>query len=535
MKRFGELVAALDETNKTTDKVAALAKYFYEAPPADAAWGLYFLMGRKPRQAVPVRRLAAWACESADVPQWLFDECYDSVGDLAETIAHILPPPTKRSDDSLAAWIETRLLSLRSMPETAQRSALLDCWDSLAPKERFVWNKLITGSFRLGVAQGLVLRGLSAASGIDPGLLAQRLTGDWVPSGEFFTSTVDPVGVESETLRPYPFFLAHPLNEEPASLGDPAEWQAEWKWDGIRAQFLSKSGRPVVWSRGEELITERFPELHPLASMLPDGTILDGELLPFREGAVLPFAKLQTRIGRKTVGKKLLADVPVVLMAYDLLALGGEDWRPRPLHERRTRLEELASKIPLGAPLSLSPTIPFSDWASLAELRGESRSRSVEGIMLKRRSSPYRVGRVRGDWWKWKLEPFTVDAVLTAAQRGHGKRASLYTDYTFSVWREGSLVTFAKAYSGLDDAEILKVDRFVREHTLERFGPVRTVEPRLVFELGFEGIARSKRHKSGVAVRFPRILRWRTDKKPADADTLDTIVALLDSHADAVA
>jgi DNA ligase 1 len=530
MKRFAELFMSLEETNKTSEKVAALGKYFSEAPAADAAWGLYFLMGRKPRQAVPVRRLAAWACEAASIPPWLFDECYDAVGDLAETIAHILPPPTQQSELPLSDWVEHRTLPLRTMEEPTQRAAVLESWDILAANERFLWNKLITGGFRVGVAQGLVLRGLASATGLEVDLLAQRTTGDWTPSAEVFAEVVAESEAGVETLRPLPFFLAHQLDGGPAGLGDPSEWQAEWKWDGIRAQFLAKEGRPVIWSRGEELITDRFPDLHALAQMLPSGTLIDGEILPYRDGTVMPFAKLQTRIGRKTVGKKLLADVPVCLMAYDVLLVEGEDWRARTMAERRAKLEALLDELNPLAPVMLSPIVPFETWDQLARVREESRSRAVEGIMLKRLTSPYRVGRVRGDWWKWKVDPFTVDAVLTAAQRGSGKRASLYTDYTFGVWRAGELVNFAKAYSGLDDAEIRKVDRFVREHTTGKFGPVRTVEPQLVFELGFEGIARSTRHKSGVAVRFPRILRWRDDKRPEDADLLETILAMLDQQ-----
>jgi len=530
MKRFAELFTALEETNKTSEKAAALATYFGEAPHADAAWGLHFLIGRKPRQAVPVRRLASWACEAAQIPAWLFDECYDAVGDLAETIAHILPPATHRSELPLAEWVERRTLPLRAMPEAEQRAAVLESWDTLSPAERFLWNKLITGAFRLGVAQGMVLRGLAKATGLDPDLLAQRITGDWTPSAEFFAAVVAPEHASADAVRPLPFFLAHQLDDDPSTLGDPLEWQAEWKWDGIRAQFLAKEGRPVVWSRGEELITERFPELHPLAATLPSGTVVDGEILPYKEGAVMPFAKLQTRIGRKSVGKKLLEDVPVRLMLYDLLVLAGDDWRPKSLADRRAKLEELVAALPTSAPVVLSPTISFSSWDELAARRQQSRSRGVEGVMLKRLDSPYRVGRVRGDWWKWKIDPFSVDAVLTAAQRGSGKRASLYTDLTFGVWRDGELVNFAKAYSGLDDEEIRRLDKFVREHTTGKFGPVRTVEPKLVFELGFEGIARSTRHKSGVAVRFPRILRWRVDKKAQDADSLDTILALLDHY-----
>jgi DNA ligase-1 len=526
MNAFVELFAALDGTTKTERKVAAMAAYFAATPPADAAWALYFLSGRKPRQAVPAKRLRAWARERAGVPEWLFDECYDRVGDAAETITLLLPPPSTVSDTPLAQWVERRVLPLRELDEGRQKEAVLTAWDELDAPRRFVWNKLITGGFRVGVSQSLVIRALALASGLSPDVLSHRLMGAWEPTPGFFSSLVAPDSGDADASRPYPFFLAHPLDDGPESLGDPASWRAEWKWDGIRAQVIRRGGQTFVWSRGEELVTDRYPELVTAAAALPDGTVLDGEILPWKGGTVRPFGELQRRIGRKTVGKALLADVPVVLMAYDLLETDGLDLRERPLDERRDALESLLARDATPA-LLLSPRIVFERWDDLATDRTSSRGRGVEGVMLKRRSSPYRVGRVRGDWWKWKIEPYAVDAVLIYAQQGHGRRGGLFTDYTFGVWDGDTLVPFAKAYGGLTDAEIREVDAFVRRNTKEKFGPVRTVTPELVFELGFEGIQRSTRHKSGVAVRFPRMLRWRTDKKPGDADTLDRVKAFL--------
>ena len=526
MKAFADLYTALDETNRTGEKVAALARYFAVATPADAAWAVYFLSGRKPRQAVPSKRLRLWAREMAGVSEWMFDECYHSVGDVAETIALLLPPAERMSDAPLAEWVEDRLMPLRELPETQQKVAILAAWAELDTRQRFVWNKLITGEFRVGVSQILVTRAIAQVSGLKSDVVAHRLMGTWEPSGPFYESLVAADAGDAATSRPYPFFLAHGLEGSPADLGPPDEWQAEWKWDGIRSQVIRRGGQSFVWSRGEELVTDRYPELKALAEQLPDGTVLDGEILPWKEGAVLPFADLQKRIGRKSVGKKLLADVPVVLMAYDLLEVGGADLRERPLSERRDRLEVLATSTREPA-LLISERIAFDNWDSLEKERTGSRDRRVEGIMLKRRSAPYRVGRVRGDWWKWKIEPFRVDGVLIYAQQGHGKRSGLFTDYTFGIWDGDKLVSFAKAYSGLTDAEIRKVDEFVRKNTMEKFGPVRTVKPELVFELGFEGINLSTRHKSGIAVRFPRMLRWRTDKKPDEADTLERVKALL--------
>jgi DNA ligase-1 len=526
MKRFADLYTALDSTTKTTEKVEALANYLSAVPPAEAAWAVYFLSGRKPSQVVSAPKLSAWAVELAGIPAWLFDESYDAVGDVAETIALLLGPSTSSSDRPLDEWVERWLLPLRGMELEQQRTTIRQAWAELDARQRFVWNKLLTGAFRVGVSQQLVVRALAELSGLDPAGLSHRLMGEWTPTPEFFAHLLARDTAASEISRPYPFILAHPLEGDPAALGEISGWRAEWKWDGIRAQLIRRAGQSFIWSRGEELITDRYPELQALCSALPDGTVLDGEILPWKDGAVLPFASLQRRIGRKSIGRKLLQEIPVILMAYDLLELGGEDMRSQTFDSRRLRLEQLVQRsAPPG--LLLSPALATDSWEELARLRDESRARNVEGLMLKRRDSPYRVGRQRGDWWKWKVQPYSIDAVLIYAQPGHGKRASLFTDYTFAVWDGDKLVPVAKAYSGLTDAEIRQVDTFVRGNTLEKFGPVRTVKPELVFELGFEGIQRSARHKSGIAVRFPRMLRWRTDKSIAEADTLETIRALL--------
>ena len=528
MRAFADLYTALDETNKTNAKIEALRDYFQRAPAADAAWVLYFLIGRRPRRAINVRKLAAWAAAEAAIPDWLFSESYDAVGDIAETIALVLSETTANSDLPLHRWVEERLLPLQGMPEPEQQTAILQAWHELSRQQRFIWNKLITGEFRVGVSQKLVTRALAEVSGLPEATLAHRLMGHWEPTPAFYAALLAPEAQAENISRPYPFFLAYPIEGDPADqLGALDQWQVEWKWDGIRAQLIRRQGEVFLWSRGEELVTDRYPEIATAAIHLPDGVVLDGELLPWKEGAVLPFAKLQQRIGRKTLGKKLLADVPVIFLTYDLLEYEGIDWRDQPLTQRRAILRQLVQTLDQPQIL-LSPLAEADSWPALAELRDESRSRMVEGFMLKRRDSPYRVGRQRGDWWKWKIEPYTVDAVLINAQRGSGKRASLYTDYTFGVWDDvNNLIPFAKAYSGLTDAEIREVDAFIRRNTLEKFGPVRTVKPELVFELAFEGIQHSSRHKSGIAVRFPRILRWRHDKPIEEADTLETIRALL--------
>ena len=527
MKAFADLYTTLDETTKTNEKVDALTRYFQGADPIDAAWAIYFLSGRKPKQAVPSKKLREWAAAEAEVPDWLFNESYDAVGDVAETVALLLPPPERSSDLPLAEWVR-RLLTLRDSTEETQRSNMLEAWRSMDRTQRFVWNKLISGSFRVGVSLQLVTRALGKAGGVDPSVVAHRLMGDWEPTPSFYSRLLAVDSTDADISRPYPFCLAHAIEGEPDALGPVDLWQAEWKWDGIRSQLIRRGGDTFLWSRGEELVTDRYPEIATLGAFLPEGTAIDGEILPYLNGSPLPFAQLQRRIGRKTLGKTILTEVPVVLFAYDLIEFAGADLRLDPLNLRRSRLEELVASVGQPERLIVSPIVPAQTWADLATARQESRDHQAEGLMLKRLDSVYHVGRKRGDWWKWKISPLTVDAVLTAAQRGSGKRASLYTDYTFSVWDEtGKLVPFAKAYSGLTDEEITRVDAFIRRHMVEKFGPVRTVEPLLVFELAFEGIQRSPRHKSGIAVRFPRILRWRVDKQPSDADTLETIRALL--------
>ncbi len=520
MKRFAELYTALDATTKTNAKVAAMEAYFREAPASDAAWATYFLRGGKLRAPFPSRLMRQWAAESAGIPAWLFEECYESVGDLAETAALLAPDAgTESSEIALTEWIEQRLAPLRGMPETEQREMILRSWRQLNTAERFVWNKLITGSFRVGVSEGLVLRGLAAATEVPESVLAHRLSGAWQPTPEAWAALISKETSDAAISQPYPFFLSHPLEGSPEQLGSATDWLVERKWDGIRAQVIRRKGEVHIWSRGGEQITDRFPEVLSEAWRLPNGTVLDGEILGWNDGRVLPFADLQQRIARRKPGKAILAKVPARLMAFDLLEWDGVDLRARPLSDRRAILETL--------PVNLSPRLPALTWDDVAALRASSRELGTEGVMLKRLASPYGVGRQRGDWWKSKIEPYSVDAVLINAQRGHGRRASLYTAYTFGVWDGDKLVPFAKAYSGLTDVEIRAADSFIRRNTVERFGPVCAVTPELVFEIAFEGIQRSTRHKSGIAVRFPRMARWRTDKKAADADTIETVKALL--------
>ena len=543
MKAFAELYANLDATTSSNAKLAALQAYFLQAPPADAAWAVYFLSGGRPRQLVPTRLLRDMATEAAGIEPWLFEESYQSVGDLAETISLLLPESTYTSEDGLAVWLEEKLLPLRGLPPMDLADRLPALWAHLDQPSLMVCIKLITGSFRVGVSKLLVTRALAAMADLDSKRVAQRLVGytdlSNHPTAEGYLKLIAAESSDEHAQRggqPYPFFLAHglaqPVEQFDTLLGPPTDWQVEWKFDGIRAQLVKREGRLWVWSRGEELLTERFPELHSLVSGLPDGTVIDGEIVVWKD-SVQPFALLQQRIGRKTLSKKVLEDAPVAVLAYDLLEYQGDDWRNHTQAERRTQLEQViaACNQPVLLP---SPLLEGQTWAALAEQREASRSLGVEGMMLKDRKGLYGVGRTKdmGLWWKWKVDPFSVDAVLIYAQRGHGRRASLYSDYTFAVWdgppgSERTLVPFAKAYSGLTDEEMRKVDAIVRKTTVEKFGPVSSVTPSMVFELGFEGIALSKRHKSGIAVRFPRMLRWRQDKAVDEADNLATLQDLL--------
>jgi len=523
VKLFADLYDALDRTTKTNEKVAALKRYLTAAQPADAAWAIAFLLGRRPKRLLESRKLAQWATAEAGIPDWLFADCYHAVGDFAETIALLLPPAATSSPLPLHQWVEQRLLPLRDADDDTRRLWLIEAWREMDAPQRFAWNKLLTGEFRVGVSQNLVVRAIAETSGLAPDEMAHRLMGEWQPTPEFWNQLIAPDPRDADLSRPYPFCLAYPIEGEPDALGDPAAWQIEWKWDGIRAQLIRRQGRTWLWSRGEDLITGRFPEIEALGAQLPEGSVIDGEVLPWKNGEPLPFAQMQRRIGRKALGAKILASVPVVLLAYDLLEHNGQDIREQPLELRRAHLESIT---PREGALVLSPVVRGGSWDELRTLRAQSRERKVEGFMLKRLGSPYRAGRKRGDWWKWKIDPYSVDCVLIYAQPGNGRRASLFTDYTFGVWDNGALVPFAKAYSGLTDEEIREVDAWVRRNTIETFGPVHSVKPELVFELAFEGIQPSSRHRSGIAVRFPRMARWRHDKKPEDADTLDTLRAL---------
>ncbi len=534
MKQFAELVRIIGTSTKTNEKLEALAEYFSSSDDRDKVWVIALFSGRRPKRAVNSTQLGTWCMEAANIPGWLFVESYSTVGDLAETIALLLPEGnTTAESHSLSYYIE-QLIVIEKQEESVRKKFILDCWMQMDYSQRFVFNKFITGAFRIGVSQQMMVNALSRMVQLPASVIAHRISGNWDPTTTTFEQLLGEEHARAiDHSKPYPFYLAYALEDELSALGDPADWQAEWKWDGIRGQIIKRNDELFAWSRGEELITEKFPEYQVLQLLLPNGIAIDGEVLPFQNGEVLNFNVLQTRIGRKNVTKKNLQEAPAAFFAYDLLEFNGEDIREWALQERRKKLEEVINRfrnINSNFPIHLSPIVEFGTWEELARERERSRSLNSEGIMLKRKTSVYQVGRRRGDWWKWKIDPLTIDAVMVYAAKGSGRRSNLYTDYTFAVKNGDQLVTFAKAYSGLTDKEFAQVDAFVKKNSLEKFGPVRTVKPELVFEIAFEGIAASNRHKSGVALRFPRIHRWRKDKTVEEINTLADLKNMLEIY-----
>ncbi|MFN8336232.1 MAG: ATP-dependent DNA ligase [Cyclobacteriaceae bacterium] len=529
MKRFTNLFLQLDRTTKTNEKVELLKAYFLSAPEEDKIWALALFTGRRPPRPIKSSQVQEWALEQAGIPQWLYRESYSSVGDMAETISLLLPASESTSDKTLSEWFHD-FIDLAKKTDDEKKAFLINAWKQLSPYEIFVFNKLMMGSFRIGVSQTLVIRAVSEATDQEAAVVTHRVMGNWDPQVTTFKELIHAENLADQHSKPYPFYLAYAIEDDLDELGQPNEWFAEWKWDGIRAQIIYRNKELYIWSRGEELVTGKFPELHAFADFLPDGTVLDGEILCFTDERPLPFNVLQTRIGRKNVTKKILQEAPVALIAYDLLELNGTDIRKQPQEYRRQALEDLYKSTTAFPAFRLSRLLDFQAWNDLKSLHKQSRENIAEGFMIKRKAAAYQTGRKKGDWWKWKVDPLSVDAVLIYAQKGSGRRAELYTDYTFAVWDQGKLIPFAKAYSGLTDAEIRRVDHFVKNNTIEKFGPVRTVKPKLVFEIGFEGINASTRHKSGIAVRFPRMLRWREDKPAEEADTLDNLRQILSQY-----
>lgn len=528
MKRFAELIQQLEQSNKTNDKIAALVDYFNHANEKDIPYVIAMFTGKKPKRPVNTALIKQWAIQQSGVPEWLFTESYHSVGDLSETIALVLPPAKNELDKPLQQWI-IELGNLQGQSDEHKKNYILEAWNGLATNERFIFNKLISGNFRIGVSTKMLVNAIAKQSGKESSKIMHAIMGKWKPSEITFKDLIEGEHVNIDNSWPYPFCLAYALDTEPENIGKPEDWQAEWKWDGIRGQIVKRNGELFIWSRGEELVTDQFPELHFLNHELPDGTVLDGEILSVKDGKVQSFSTLQQRLNRKTINKSQLTAAPIGFYTYDVLEHGGKDIRLEPLQKRRQFLENVIKKLKTQGIVVLSPLIQFKTWENLAKLRLTAREINSEGLMLKKLDSVFHTGRKRGDWWKWKINPYTIDTVMIYAQKGSGRRANFYTDYTFAVRDGETLITIAKAYSGLTDKEIKEVNAFVNKNAIEKFGPVRTVKPELVFEIAFEGIAESKRHKAGLALRFPRIARWRKDKKADEINTLDDLKQLLEA------
>ena len=538
LQLFAELVTELSASTKTNDKLQSLVDYFATAPDADKVWVIAIFSGRRPRRAVNSRLMREWCTEMIHIPDWLFDESYHTVGDLSETLALLLPETKNEHqiNENLSYYLE-KFIALEKEDEIIKKEFIINSWRQMNQDERFVFNKLITGSFRIGVSQKTIVNALAKIVDLSSSVIAHRISGNWDPVTTSFNELLSESASIADFSKPYPFYLAYAIDNDVETLGEMELWQAEWKWDGIRGQIIKRNNEIFVWSRGEELMTDKFPEYFILKDLLPDGVVLDGEIIPASpespagKGKLkpLPFAVLQTRIGRKNIGKKQLLEAPISFFAYDILEYNYEDYREKPLIERRKKLEEIILPIENNA-IQISEIIQFTSWNDLAELRKKSREMNSEGIMLKRKDSVYKVGRKRGDWWKWKIDPLVIDCVMVYAQKGSGRRSNLYTDYTFAVRDGDNLVVFTKAYSGLTDKEFAQVDHFVKRNSIEKFGPVRTVKPELVFEIAFEGIAASNRHKSGVALRFPRMSRWRKDKTVDEINTIEDLKEMLKEY-----
>ena len=524
MREFSQLFHDLDESTKTNDRIDQLVKYLMEAAPEDSIWVCWFLAGNRIKGAIKTSELRTFASERSGLPQWLLEECHDRVGDLAETISLLVATEGSGEILSLSEWIIKFIEPMIGMDTEERRENIFRVWDFLGEQDFLPFHKLLTGGFRMGVSKGNLCKALARVGGVQPAIIAQRLTGNWSPKTLSLEGILNPGDDEDRLCQPFPFCLANPLQEEAENLGRLEDWQVEWKWDGIRAQLINRGGTCMIWSRGDESVGHSFPEVMNAGKWLPGDLCMDGEILAWGQDGLRSFSRLQARLGRKEPGPTILKREPVRFQAYDLLRLDGMDMRKVSLEERRKKLEAILSSLPPDFPIGLSPLVEEESWASLRKLREESRNRGVEGFMLKKKDSSFESGRVKGCWYKWKVDPYLADMVVVSAQLGHGKRSNLYSDYSLAVWDEqGELVTVAKAYSGLSDNEIEKVDRFVRKNITGKFGPVRSVKPNLVFEIAFEGVRSSGRHKSGVALRFPRINRWRTDKKIEDADTLEII------------
>ena len=556
-RSFGNLINNLEQCNSTKKKINLISVFIKDIDPRDGSWILLLLMSTRQKRVITGRRLKDILQASFRMPSWLIDDCFAQVGDSAETISLLWPQLKSELTDAniecsevynklfnepkeskpLHWWMETLLPAIKDATETTQNRLILKLWSDIADQDHYLTNKLITGGFRNGVSKGLVVKSIAQAYELDESTVLERLMKPIEINNIWFQELTHPVSI-NRTDRgaiPYPFYLASPVEIEKIKETPPADWRLEYKWDGIRGQLIKRDTGAYLWSRGEELVNHVFPEIIEMAENLPDGTVLDGEILCWQKDVRKPmaFASLQRRLGRKTVNKKLLKECPTVFLAYDILEHKSIDIRAYNLRDRLKLLESV--QLNYNHPcLVIDNEKEFAEWEELIQLRDRARLEGAEGLMIKKISSHYLSGRKRGYWWKYKHDPMTLDAVLIYAQAGTGKRANLFTDYTFALWddsnknsKDRKLVTFAKAYSGLNNSELMELDKWIRTHTIERYGPTRVVEQKQIFEIAFEGVMESKRHKCGLAVRFPRIHRWRIDKPVMEADCIEQAQALL--------
>jgi len=524
MRAFVNLVQNLDATTSSNNKISYLKNYFEsDIDIKDKLWALALFMGKKPPRSVNTSLLRIWCAEVRGIPLWLFEQNYHIVGDLAETIALMVADTTQISKKPLYSWVE-EIFALKNQSESDKEKYVKQAWRTCDVDEIWIFNKIITGGFRIGVSKNLVITALSQVYDVEKAQMAHVLSGQWTPQTTTWERLLDFNNTNSDISKPYPYFLAYPIKTDELTQISSLEWVAEYKWDGIRGQLIYRKNESFLWSRGEELITEKFPELR--ITDVNTSFVIDGEILAWKNEKPMSFNELQPRISRKSVSKKMLSDIPIYFKAYDLLEINNEDVRSLPFQYRRIQLEKIFQEIQHPRIL-LSPLLIFNDTEELTTLRKNAPQIGAEGLMIKRWQGVYHTGRKNEDMYKWKCDPYLIDAVLLYAQRGHGRRANLYSDFTFAVWDGDKLTPFAKAYSGLTDQEMKEITQFVKKNTIETFGPVASVKPELVFELAFEGIALSSRHKSGIAVRFPRINRWRHDKKTQEANSLEDIKSLL--------
>ncbi len=594
MIHFTRLFNELDETNHTVEQLAALERYFKAAPAADAAWALHLLIGAKAPRALKNSQLREWISTVADLPTWLVDESCETVGDIAETLALLLPdPPTVPAGGSLALHrlITERLLPLAGLGPEARRDLVVTTWRELDGAQRFIWNKLITGSFRIGVSRTQVARALGKTAGVSASVMAHRLLGFQEPTEAAFRALLAAESA-NENFGPYPFQTANaiksaepagdptiesldlfprlvgapgtgPTITRPEELGSASDWQAEWLLDGLRVQVMRRGDAVLIWSQDEELLNPEFPEIAEAAQLLPDGTVLDGDLVVWPASDVCPGtrADIQQRLSHATPGAGLQRKLPVVFIAQDIIEAAEIDQRGRPLLARRRQLAEVlapaadrhretqatrpASGSTDGSQMDLFGSPPaaaahhapfrfraaslvsFGSWEQLASLRREARDHGAAGLILKRTESCYGASVETSAWWIWPIEPLRINAVLIAALPGHGNSPRAFSDYTFAVWCDDELVPFAKTGTGLTEIGFRAMDDFIRAHITGKFGPVRSVKAELVFELEFDSVQTSTRHKSGLVVRSARIHRRRPELSAAEADTLEALRLLV--------